>query len=379
MKKERNAFRIMRRRREGLLLFMALLLLSLSACGHVSRARRSSDSSYDSISSSAEGSGLRKEAAAGDSSAGGMGSAASEKILAEETGASPEGEKTELPAADPDRISEGRKLIRDVSLSFESSDLLSFTDKLRNKAAELSGYVEREDIGEEDSFSKRRTASLTIRIPTEKLDTFLAFSEGEAKLLRKGESARDITLEYHDIEAKKRALEVEQERLLELVARAESMDAIISLEQRLSDIRYQLDSMSSSLRLYDNQVQYSTVEIYVSERSIPSSSQKDSFSVRLRTGLLENLDNIRENGVELLLGFLILLPQLLFLVLLLLLLLFMVKRIRRRAGKRKAASSPDQSGRMKSGIPPEQSKKIGSGEKKPEEIPGEEKKAGDGK
>ena len=265
-----------------------------------------------------------------------------------------------------------------MSLSFESSDLISFTDKLRNKAAELSGYVEREDIGEEDRFSKRGTASLTIRIPTEKLDTFLAFSEG-AKLLRKSESARDITLEYHDIEAKKRALEVEQERLLELVARAESMDAIISLEQRLSDIRYQLDSMSSSLRLYDNQVQYSTVEIYVSERSIPSSSQKDSFSVRLRTGLLENLDNIRENGVELLLGFLILLPQLLFLVLLILLLLFMVKRIRRRAGKRKAASSPDQSGRMKSGIPPEQSKKIESGEKKPEEIPAEEKKAGDGK
>ncbi|EFE90734.1 hypothetical protein GCWU000341_02621 [Oribacterium sp. oral taxon 078 str. F0262] len=378
MKKERNAFRKMRRRRKGLLLFMALLLLSLSACGHVSRARRSSDSSYDVISSSAEGSGLRKEAAAGDSSAGGMGSAASEKILAEETGASSEGERTELPAADPDRISEGRKLIRDVSLSFESSDLISFTDKLRNKAAELSGYVEREDIGEEDRFSKRGTASLTIRIPTEKLDTFLAFSEGEAKLLRKSESARDITLEYHDIEAKKRALEVEQERLLELVAKAESMDAIISLEQRLSDIRYQLDSMSSSLRLYDNQVQYSTVEIYVSERSIPSSSQKDSFSVRLRTGLLENLDNIRENGVELLLGFLILLPQLLFLVLLILLLLFMVKRIRRRAGKRKAAS-PDQSGRMKSGIPPEQSKKIESGEKKPGEIPGEEKKVGDGK
>ena len=108
MKKERNAFRKMRRRR-GLLLFMALLLLSLSACGHAPNVRRSSDSSYDSISSSAEGSGLRKEAAAGDSSAGGMGSAASEKILAEETGASPEGEKTELPAADPDRVSEGRE------------------------------------------------------------------------------------------------------------------------------------------------------------------------------------------------------------------------------------------------------------------------------
>ena len=85
MKKERNAFRKMGRRGRGLLLFLALLL-SLSACGHAPSARRSSDSSYDSINSSAEGSGLRKEAAAEDSSAGGMGSAASEKILAEDRG-----------------------------------------------------------------------------------------------------------------------------------------------------------------------------------------------------------------------------------------------------------------------------------------------------
>ena len=81
----------------------------------------------------------------------------------------------------------------------------------------------------------------------------------------KTENVRDISLEYSDIESHKKALQIEEESLLNLLAKAESMDAIIALQSRLSEIRYEKESYESSLRLYDNQVQYSTVSLYLTE------------------------------------------------------------------------------------------------------------------
>ena len=67
------------------------------------------------------------------------------------------------------------------------------------------------------------------------------------------------------MESRKKSLEIEQERIWQFLEKAESIDTVITLEQRLSDIRYQLESMESQLRLYDNQVDYSTVYLSISE------------------------------------------------------------------------------------------------------------------
>lgn len=46
---------------------------------------------------------------------------------------------------------------------------------------------------------------------------------------------------------------------------AESIEEMMTIESRLSDIRYQLESMESQLRTYDSQIEYSTVSLYISE------------------------------------------------------------------------------------------------------------------
>mgnify|MGYP002226154573 CR=1 FL=1 len=74
-----------------------------------------------------------------------------------------------------------------------------------------------------------------------------------------------MTLTYVDLQSHRDALQTEQERLLQLLEQAESIEDIITIEQRLSDVRYQLESMESQLRSYDNQVDYSTVYLYIDE------------------------------------------------------------------------------------------------------------------
>ena len=159
-----------------------------------------------------------------------------------------------LPASQvmPEEISADRKLIRNVSLGYQTDQFERFTAMLQEETAKLGGYIESSDMSK-DAYSSIRHAYFELRIPKEKLDSFLAGLDGEANLLHRSEYTQDVTLEYHDVESRKKALETEYDTLLRLLEQADSMDAILALNQRLSEIRYQLDSYESNLRMYDNQ------------------------------------------------------------------------------------------------------------------------------
>ena len=74
-----------------------------------------------------------------------------------------------------------------------------------------------------------------------------------------------MTLDYVDVESRKKMLETEQQRLLELLETAESLDDILTIESRLTEVQYELDSKESQLRTYDNQIDYSTVYLDIDE------------------------------------------------------------------------------------------------------------------
>ena len=106
---------------------------------------------------------------------------------------------------------------------------------------------------------------MTVRIPSDKLDGFVENVKESANVTYISESTEDITLRYVDTESRKIALETERDRLLELLERAETVEDIITIEGRLSEVRYQLESYASQLRTFDNQVDYSTVHINIHE------------------------------------------------------------------------------------------------------------------
>lgn len=75
----------------------------------------------------------------------------------------------------------------------------------------------------------------------------------------------------------KKALETEQERLLALLEKAENVEDIITIENRLSDVRYELENYESQIRLLDNQIDYSTVYVDISEVSRVTDTGKQGF------------------------------------------------------------------------------------------------------
>ena len=311
-----------------------LLMSGRAACG-----AGASKSAYVSETMAAASGGMyREEATAEEAVADSAANMKMNRVAAlqesGDTGADSTGADGQV---DTSEIPDSRKLIRNVDLSFETTDFDTFVQDIQSKTTALGGYIESSNLSGNAYTDRHRYAYFTLRIPKPQVDTFLSFAEGEANLTRKYENTQDITLQYYDTESRKKALQSEYDRLLELMAKAESVDAVIAIEQRLSEIRYQLDSFESDLRRYDNQVDYSTITVNVSETTVLTASEMSGFWSRVQANLESNVEDLCNAAIGLLIWFLSSLPVLLALAILFFLIYRVVKMIRSHRKSRKAA------------------------------------------
>lgn len=234
-----------------------------------------------------------------------------------------------------------QKLIKTVSLSMETKEFDPLLENIRSKVEELGGYIESSEISGSSYYSvqENRYAWLTLRIPADKLDGFVTVVSELGNVTSKNESVEDITLQYVDVEGRKQALETEQARLLELLERAETMEDIIAIESRLSEVRYELQSYGSTLRTYDNQVNYSTVSIRISEvERVTPVIEKRTFLEEIQYRLSDNLYDIGQGIRNFAIWFISSLPYLIIWAAVIAVLVLVARKIIRKKpffGKRK--------------------------------------------
>lgn len=191
-----------------------------------------------------------------------------------------------------------RKLIKTVNILAETEDFDTLVPGLQKQVEALSGYIEYISVYDvhsyyvEDQQVKQRCANVMARVPKEKLDGFLAQVGEQTNITSRSENVEDVTLQYVDLESHKKALVTEQERLLALMEKAETVEDIIAIEGRLSEVRYQLESMESQLRTYDNRIDYSTVELSITEVRKYSPPQEATVWQRIQSGFMKSLDDI---------------------------------------------------------------------------------------
>lgn len=163
-------------------------------------------------------------------------------------------------------VQNGRKLIRTVRLEMQTKEFDTLMEGLRTKIQDMGGYIENSAIwgNRYDSYGTR-SSEYTVRIPADRLDEFIDAASGLGNVTYKSESVEDVTLQYVDVESRQTALETEQERLLDLMEKAENLEDLLTIENRLSEVRYELENFGSQKRLLDNQIDYSTVYLTISE------------------------------------------------------------------------------------------------------------------
>ena len=233
-------------------------------------------------------------------------------------------------------LQDNRKLITTTSLSIETADFQGYIDALESAVTQHHGYVETSDL----SGTGSHWASYTVRIPSDEVNAFLESLEGKGVVSGKSTSVEDVTLTYTDTESHLKALRTQEESLLRLMEQAGSVEDLMSVESRLSDVRYEIESYESQLRLYDNLIEYTTVNFTIEEvlREQPVMEEKAGTWAQIGHNLKENFYSVGEFLRSAFVAIVSILPFLLLVGLVIFVILFFALILPRRRRKKKNSS-----------------------------------------
>lgn len=110
-----------------------------------------------------------------------------------------------------------------------------------------------------------RTAQFTIRVPKEHYSDVTAALSTVGNVTYQTSDASNITAQYTDVQAQLQSYETQEQRLLEIMAQADTVEDMITLESRLAEVRAEKDRLNAQLENWDRQVDYSTVALSLTE------------------------------------------------------------------------------------------------------------------
>ena len=156
-------------------------------------------------------------------------------------------------------FSSDRKLIKNGSLSFETSNIVETKQEIENMCRELNGYISTEN---RHGYSDKIQYDQVVRLPANKFDSFIEKLETKGYDIEdKSISTQDVTEEFIDVEARlktKRDLEI---RYRELLKFAKTVEEMLSIERQIENVRSEIESMEGRLMFLKNQVTFSTMNL----------------------------------------------------------------------------------------------------------------------
>jgi len=194
---------------------------------------------------------------------------------------------------------ESRKIILRASFNVETLDYTESLRAVNEKIQETGSYIEYSDASGSVEDGTART-SMTIRVPSGSYGEFKAFVPEIGNVTYSSEGGEDVTSAYFDTDARLTALRAQEERVLELLEKAETMEDILAIESKLAELRYQIEQLTGELKRYDDLVNYATITLSLEQRRELTPVGEESFTEKLGRAMSESLSSLAsllENAV----------------------------------------------------------------------------------
>lgn len=200
----------------------------------------------------------------------------------------------------------------------------------------MNGYVESSVLY---TPSYERSANLTLRVPAASYSAFVQALGEAGSITRTEEGTEDVTNQHIDVSARLRSLKAQEERLLALLEESGSLEELIALQDRLSEVQYQIDSYTSQLQALDDRIDYATVHVSLYE-VVRYTPIEPSFGERIGEAFQDMVEGLGDGAENFVLGAIRSLPGILVLVVIIIVTVVLVKRRRKR--KLAAQAAPQQ-------------------------------------
>lgn len=173
-------------------------------------------------------------------------------------------------------IEENKKIIVTGNLNIETLDFDDVLSTLEDNVKKYGGYIQSSSIS--TNRHDGRYYDACIRIPAELYNEFLNVAKENVNVTYYSENTDDITENYTDIGARINSLKAEEEKVLEFYDKANNLEELMSIESRLTEIRYEIDSLETKIKNYDLLIDYSTLNIGIVETKVYTQTNDNFFS-----------------------------------------------------------------------------------------------------
>lgn len=231
-----------------------------------------------------------------------------------------------------------RKIIKSSQLSLETAKFNDVINSLEDMVKSYGGYIASSSIDAEginNNYQCLRFAGYKINVPSDKLDDFLDESSKLATVRNKSTSAEDITAQYYDNESRLKSLQIQEERYLEILKTATEVKDIIEIENALTDVRYEIENLTTCLNKISNLVDMATVNINIQEVSQETVAQSvpKTLGEKISSSFVNSLKKIKEFSINTVIFIIAAIPYLIIISILLVLSLGIYKAIKNKKSK----------------------------------------------
>lgn len=152
-----------------------------------------------------------------------------------------------------------RKIIQNADLAFEVTDLADALAKVDQAVAAAGGYTSDSTVN--GAKERDRRAHLVARVPFSGFSDFMGRLDGLGTMTNRRIYTNDVTAEYVDLQARIATQQEHEARLRQILSQAKDLEDLIRLEQALSQVRGEIESMTGRLNFLKDQVEMSTVTL----------------------------------------------------------------------------------------------------------------------
>ncbi len=179
-----------------------------------------------------------------------------------------------------------RKIIKTYRVRMETKEYDEAVALITSAVNEFGGYIANaSQEGSGVSSTRARSASYTVRVPADRADAYIERISAECNVLSSSLTTEDVTDTYYGYEARMESLLTQEERLLAMLEKAETLNDLMVLEDKLSSVRAEISGLDKQLQLMDKSVRYSYIYVTLNEVMEYREPEKETYLDRLGASL----------------------------------------------------------------------------------------------
>lgn len=247
------------------------------------------------------------------------------------------------------------KIIYSADATVETTEFDATISALEAMIDSYGGWVESSSVNgaKYASISRgsktNRSARYTVRVPNGKFSSMMNELSSLGNIPYSHVYTENVTAQYYDTQARLETYQAQEKRLTELLEKAETVSDVIEIENELTEVRYKIESLQTSLRGWDRRVSWSSIYLTINEVSEYTPAKTRTYGEKISDAFQNGIENLGEVFV----GFVEALPVLLFLLVLLIAVIAILRAIffnpkrREKRRARKEAKAAKKAGEQK--------------------------------